>query len=73
MKLFNQSFLAFIFLNSPLAFAHHGIMQDSRSNIYYSDLHYVQKVTPNGRKQVAAPHVHPIEIATGPARLITSF
>jgi sugar lactone lactonase YvrE len=39
-----------------------GIVQDSRGNIYFTDLRQVWKVTPDGQKSVAVPNVHTHEL-----------
>lgn len=49
---------------SVVAFAHPGIgiVEDSRGNIYYTDLARVWKVTPGGQKSVAVQNVHTHEL-----------
>jgi sugar lactone lactonase YvrE len=39
-----------------------GIVQDSRGNVFFTDLKQVWKVTPDGRKSVAVPAVHSHEL-----------
>lgn len=39
-----------------------GIVQDSRGNVYFTDLKQVWKVTPDGNKSVAVPNVHTHEL-----------
>ncbi len=39
-----------------------GIVQDSRGNVYFTDLKQVWKITPDGRKSVAVPAVHTHEL-----------
>jgi len=39
-----------------------GIVQDSRGNIYYTDMTQVWKITPDGKKHVAVPDVHTHEL-----------
>ncbi|HZN34539.1 MAG TPA: hypothetical protein VFB80_12000 [Pirellulaceae bacterium] len=39
-----------------------GIVQDSRGNIFFTDLRQVWKVAPDGRKSVAVPDVHSHEL-----------
>jgi len=39
-----------------------GIVQDSRGNIYYTDLAQVWRLAPDGTKTVAVPHVHTHEL-----------
>ncbi|MEI9920529.1 MAG: hypothetical protein WDO14_17310 [Bacteroidota bacterium] len=39
-----------------------GIVEDSRGNIFYTDLTKVWKVTPDGRKSIAVPDVHTHEL-----------
>jgi sugar lactone lactonase YvrE len=39
-----------------------GIVQDSRGNIYFTDLRQVWKVAPDGKKSVAVPGVHTHEL-----------
>jgi hypothetical protein len=39
-----------------------GIVQDSRGNLFYTDLKQVWKITPDGKKSVAVPNVHTHEL-----------
>lgn len=39
-----------------------GIVQDSRGNVYYTDLKQVWKIAPNGKKSVAVANVHTHEL-----------
>jgi sugar lactone lactonase YvrE len=39
-----------------------GIVQDSRGNVFYTDLKQVWRVAPDGRKSVAVPNVHTHEL-----------
>jgi hypothetical protein len=39
-----------------------GIVQDSRGNIFYTDLKQVWKITPDGKKSVVVPNVHTHEL-----------
>lgn len=39
-----------------------GIVQDSRGNIYYTDLFRVWKIAPDGKRTVAVPNVHTHEL-----------
>lgn len=38
------------------------VVVDSKGNLYYSDLEQVFRVTPDGRRSVAVPHVHSHEL-----------
>ncbi|MEJ0031960.1 MAG: hypothetical protein WDO15_16965 [Bacteroidota bacterium] len=51
-------------LISASAFGHPGIgiVEDSRSNIFYTDLSKVWKVTPDGRKSIVVQDVHTHEL-----------
>jgi hypothetical protein len=40
-----------------------GIVQDSRGNVYYTDLKQVWKIAPEGKKAVAVPNVHTHELS----------
>jgi len=40
-----------------------GIVQDSRGNVFYTDLKQVWRIAPDGRKTVAVAHVHTHELA----------
>jgi streptogramin lyase len=53
-------------LLAPVPAAAHpgiGIVMDAKGNVYYTDLKQVWKLTPNGSKSVAVPHVHTHELA----------
>ncbi len=39
-----------------------GIVQDSRGNVFFTDLKQVWKITPDGNKSVAVPNVHTHEL-----------
>ncbi|HEV8660923.1 MAG TPA: hypothetical protein VGS96_20145 [Thermoanaerobaculia bacterium] len=39
-----------------------GIVVDSRGNIFYSDLHHVWRIAPDGSKSIAVPNVHTHEL-----------
>ncbi len=54
---------ALLLLAAP-AWAHPGvgIVMDSHSNVYYTDLKQVWKIAPDGKKSVAVPHVHTHEL-----------
>ncbi len=39
-----------------------GIVEDSRGNVFYTDLKQVWKITPSGQKTVAVPNVHTHEL-----------
>src|ERR1700752_659884 len=39
-----------------------GIVQDSRGNVFFTDLKQVWKITADGRKSVAVPNVHSHEL-----------
>ncbi len=49
----------------PSATAHPGVglMEDSRGNIFYTDLVHVWKISPEGRKTIAVRNVHTHELA----------
>src|SRR6185436_5881641 len=49
---------------SNISIAHPGIgvVEDSRGNIFYTDLEQVWKVAPNGVKSIAVPNVHTHEL-----------
>ncbi len=49
---------------APEAFAHPGIgvVVDSKGNVFYTDLRQVWKLSPDGAKSVAVPHVHTHEL-----------
>lgn len=58
-------FLAFtFFLLSFLCQAHPGIgiVKDSKGNIFYTDLRYVWKVSPDGKRKVVVSNVHTHEL-----------
>ncbi|MGZ8853679.1 MAG: hypothetical protein ACXW2X_09800 [Thermoanaerobaculia bacterium] len=50
---------------SAVAHAHPGvgIVMDSRGNLFYTDLHHVWRIAPDGKKAVAVPNVHTHELA----------
>lgn len=56
--------LSLLWLTCATALAHPGvgIVQDSRGNVYYTDLKQVWKIAPNGKKSVAVAHVHTHEL-----------
>lgn len=56
--------LAMILLAAAPALAHPSVsvVQDSRGNIYYSDLKQVRKIAPDGSKSVAVANVHTHEL-----------
>jgi sugar lactone lactonase YvrE len=58
-------FCGAMFVCAQAAVAHPGvgIVQDSRGNIYYTDLKQVWRITPEGRKSVVVPNVHTHELA----------
>lgn len=64
MKLSLPVSLVYFLLNALSAVAHPGIgiVQDSRGNLYYTDLENVWKVTPSGQKQLAVRNVHTHEL-----------
>ena len=68
MKLFLPAVLAYCLLNALSAQAHPGIgiVQDSRGNLYYTDLEHVWKLAPNGHKQIAVRNVHTHELYIDP-------
>lgn len=39
-----------------------GIVMDSRGNVYYTDLKQVWRISPDGKRTVAVPHVHTHEL-----------
>ena len=39
-----------------------GIVNDSKGNIYYTDLKHIWKIDTLGRKSIAVPHVHSHEL-----------
>ncbi|HEY3051962.1 MAG TPA: hypothetical protein VGK04_01085 [Thermoanaerobaculia bacterium] len=39
-----------------------GIVIDSRGNVFYSDLHHVWRIAPDGQKSIAVPNVHTHEL-----------
>ncbi len=56
--------LVALFLISSVALAHPGIgiVIDSRGNVFYTDLHHVWRVGPDGRKTIAVANVHTHEL-----------
>lgn len=65
MKLFIAAFLFVAILQVPLLVKAHpgvGIVEDSRGNVYFTDLSQVWKISPNGKKSIAVPHVHTHEL-----------
>jgi hypothetical protein len=56
--------IAALLLAAATANAHPGvgIVQDSRGNVYFTDLKQVWKLTPEGDKSVAVPNVHTHEL-----------
>src|SRR5262245_61408252 len=57
-------FIAVQLLAVSAAHAHPGvgIVQDSRGNIFYTDLKQVWKLAPDGKKSVAVPNIHTHEL-----------
>lgn len=53
-----------LYLTSVTALAHPsvGIVQDSRGNVFYTDLKQVWKIAPDGKKSIAVPGVHTHEL-----------
>jgi hypothetical protein len=51
-----------LFAKSVAAHPGVGIVQDSRGNIYYTDLKQVWRITPDGKKSVVVPGVHTHEL-----------
>lgn len=53
-----------VFLLSSIAYAHPGvgIVEDSRGNVYYTDLSQVWKISTDGSKSIAVPRVHTHEL-----------
>src|SRR5262245_18803239 len=43
-----------------------GIVQDSRGNVFFTDLKQVWKIAPDGDKSVAVPNVHTHELCLDP-------
>ena len=58
--------LAPLLLVTATAFAHPGIgiVVDSRGNIFYTDLHHVWRIAPDGTKTIAVANVHTHELCT---------
>ena len=44
-----------------------GIVKDSKNNIYYTDLKYIWKITPDGKKTAVVSNVHTHELYMDPA------
>ena len=53
-------FAAALLLTRFLATAHPGVglVEDSRGNVYYTDLVHVWKISPDGRKTIAVRNAH---------------
>ncbi len=62
-KMKNILFILSFFI-SNISFAHPGIgiVKDSKGNIYYTDLHHVWKISPDGTKTIAVHNVHTHEL-----------
>jgi hypothetical protein len=58
--------LALLLLIAASAFAHPGvgIVIDSNGNIFYTDLHHVWRIAPDGTKTIAVANVHTHELCT---------
>ncbi len=58
----------FLFLISYFTFAHPGIgiVKDNSGNIYYTDLKYVWRVSPDGKKEIVVRNVHTHELYMDP-------
>jgi hypothetical protein len=63
MRLQYMLIIIFLFI-CVVAFAHPGvgIVEDSKGNIFYTDLKQVWKIKPNGKKLVVVPNVHTHEL-----------
>jgi hypothetical protein len=58
--------LALLLLIAASAFAHPGvgIVIDSKGNIFYTDLHHVWRIAPDGTRTIAVANVHTHELCT---------
>jgi len=61
-----KSALAALLLSAATAMAHPGvgIVVDSRGNLFYTDLHQVWVIAPDGSRRIAVPNVHTHELCT---------
>ena len=58
--------LALLLLVTATAFAHPGvgIVIDANGNVFYTDLHHVWRIAPDGTKSIAVANVHTHELCT---------
>src|SRR5688572_33457006 len=67
--IFSFFFLLIFWLVVPnKSFSHPGvgIVKDSKNNIYYTDLQYIWKVSPDGKKTAVVSNVHTHELYMDP-------
>ncbi|MGK2961838.1 MAG: hypothetical protein ACSLFK_06775, partial [Gemmatimonadaceae bacterium] len=56
--------VAAVLVAPSTAFAHPAtsVVMDAVGNVFYSDLHRVMMIAPDGRRQIAVPNVHTHEL-----------
>ena len=62
MKQTNLFALLFLFTSHAYAHPGVGIVEDSKGNVFYTDLVQVWKISPDGKKSIIVPNVHTHEL-----------
>ena len=67
MKKLVTTIIIFSIISTAKAHPGIGIVRDSRGNIFYTDLKQVWKISTDGSKTIAVPHVHSHELFIDPS------